>query len=223
MSIERQDDHRTSRLSLWHFFLWIAVASLLSVRTTGAFSLALLVSNVINSAAVTAAIVVIFQATWYRRWLHTEPGYWFALVAVWVFVDQWAITPGLYNVAPRQAEYIYAIFFVGAALLFFVGMTLGDWGKLWKLAIGANGLVFALAAAWRIVQELGDWQDTASVIRVQVSPGIDLLAVALVLIAVPLDLWRGELRDWKHWAGLVWFAFHWVSIVQAYVVPYLFP
>jgi len=63
MPIDLPGERRNSRLSLWHFFLWIAAASVLAAGTSVPLSTEVLLATAINSAAITAAIVAIYQTT----------------------------------------------------------------------------------------------------------------------------------------------------------------
>ncbi len=220
MSIDLPKDRRNSRLSLVHLLLWIAVAALLAVNISVPFSSQVLLDLAINSAAITAALVAMYQATRDGEWVDAHPGHWCAMVVLWLYVDRWLVTPQLTELAPRHAEMVSAVFFIGTSLLFVLGMLVGDWGRAWKLAFAVHAAAFAAAATWRAVQSWG-WQGTAELVRDTLAPPVDVVAVVLVVFAVLHDFWWKDLRDWKHWVGLVWFAFHWATIVQTYVVPYL--
>jgi len=192
----------------------------LAAGTSVPLSTDVLLATAINSAAITAAIVAIYQATLNSEWVDAHPGHWCAMVALWVYVDQWLVTPKLIELAPRHEEIVYAVFFVGAALIFLIGMLVGDWGRAWKFALAGHAAAFALAGGWRIMQSWG-WQGMSDLVRGYLVPPVDMLAVGLAVFAVLMDFWWKDLRDWKHWVGLVWFGFHWYAIVHAYVAPYV--
>ncbi|MBA2116972.1 hypothetical protein [Bremerella alba] len=222
MHIDLKDDRRTSRLSLVHLFLWMAVAGLLVFRTIVPFSTEVLLAIVIDSAAITAGLVAIYQATRDAEWVDAHPGHWLAMVVLWLYVDHWLVEPDLLKRAPRYEELVYTLSYLGAALLLLFGMLLGDWGRLWKVALGAHAAVFALAAFWRIAQAMWDDGETGRFVRSDLAPPVDVLAVTLLVIAVLWDFRWKQLRDWKHWVGLICFAFHWAKNVQVYGVPNLF-
>lgn len=221
MQINLPEDRRNSRLSLGHLFLWVAVAGVLAATASVPLSGEVLLNVVINSAAITAALVAIYHATLNAEWVDAHPGHWCAMVVLWAMIDQWLVTPQLIGWLPDSEVFARSLFFIGAAILFLLGMLIGDWGRAWKLAFAAHMASFAVMASWRLLQS-GGMPSTAELLRDYVTPAVDVLAVALALFAVLMDFWWKQLRDWKHWVGLLWFGFQWYVTVQTYLWPYFF-
>lgn len=222
MQINFPDDRRSSRLSLFHLFLWFVVGSLLATQSSHPLSSDSLLVIAFNSAALTAALVAISQATLNREWVDAHPGHWLSMVVLWLYLDQWLVTPQLTQLAPRYDGLIYTLFYVGAAFLLLLGTLVGDWGRAWKLAMGAHAAVFALAATSRIIQAVWNWDWAAEIVRNYWAPPVDVLAVVLLVLAVLWDFRWKHLRDWMHWVGLIYFGFHWAKNIRAYDIPNLF-
>ncbi|MFN3151071.1 hypothetical protein [Bremerella sp.] len=219
MQIKLPEGRRSSRLSVAHLFLWIAVASVLAAASSAALTGEVLRNVVFNSAAITAALVAIYYAALNSEWVDAHPGHWCAMVVLWAAIDQWLVAPQLTSWVPGAMVPALSLFFIGAAILFGLGMLIGDWGRAWKVAFAAHAASFALAATWRILQSAG-MPNTAEFVRDFAVPPLDGVAVALIVFAVLMDFWWKQLRDWMHWVGLLWVGYQWYAVVRMYVGSY---
>jgi hypothetical protein len=180
-------------------------------------------SIIVRGLAITAAIVVVVACCTAGNWKSTDPGHWFALLAVWEFLDE-KLIGRLIHIVPFQsthvAELVFSsVTFTGITIILFIGVCMTKWPIYWRIAVGVHIFDALNAAIWRLlfIADEIEWFRVPGAFYLQMLPIIGILAAVLLVVAVAIDIYKRERRNWPHWAGVLSEATHWFWIVKTYL------
>jgi hypothetical protein len=190
------------------------------------------IAIVAKGIAITAALVVIHACCTKWSWRSTEPGHWLAFVALWEAIDEMIIHKSLmlmacgwdedYVVHASYAteQVINSVAFLGMATILLIGVTITKWPVYWRVAVWLRVVKEVVAGIWRLSLAADDmgWFDIANPMRNFVIPTIAVAAFVAMVVAVAIDLYQKQRRDWLHWAGLLYDFTRWYGLIRAYVL-----
>lgn len=212
------------RLSIWHILLWCAIGAtlLISIRqeSLSADPAGYVVYAFCNGGTITVAILLLMRVA---KQAKPEPGHWLAIASL---LDGYALSNdvsflGTYGFG-EVPKLLFILAFIGCAII------LCGWKLSWRLAILLVGSQLVATNFPITLSELFPFSSYAgrgwsnSLFR-SVCTIIEFLAVLFTFLAIGVDLYRKQYRDWLHWVGILYCVMHWAYLIQAYLFPLLFP
>jgi hypothetical protein len=186
----------------------------------------------ITLAGITVAAAIVVVAACYKgfAWKSTDPGHWFAFVAAWEVLDETIVSKFLLFVTggvsehnvPVASDQMLAVFnsvaFWGIAAILFAGLAITKWPISWRIPVAIHALDATNAAIWRVtsVAHSLQWLHLPDRIYLRSLPFLGILAIASLAVAIAIDIYKRDFRNWPHWAGLIYEFNHWYWIVRVY-------
>jgi hypothetical protein len=223
------------RLTIRHLLICTAICSLYVWRAKAlgglspSSSIISVLSVVVGGMTLAAAAYVIFARWRGLPWKSTEPGHWFALVALWELVESpvtrfvmiWTGAIDDRNVwvcSTEVGRLFTSIAYVGIAAILLAGLCLTKWPLYWRVPVAIHFLDATNAAVWRIssASEALQWLHLPDDIYIKSLPVFGILATVALAIAIYFDIYKKDFRTWPHWIGLTYELLHWYWIIKAY-------
>ena len=114
---------------------------------------------------------------------------------------------------------INSVAFVGIAAILLVGVCITKWPIYWRITVAIHFFDAVNAAVWRLssVTDSTQWLHMPDAIYLRSLPIFGGVAIALLVVATTIDLYKKEYRNWQHWTGLLYEFVHWYWIVSVYL------